>query len=331
VGSGMLPPLALPDAEIRTMASDLIIIGGGPAGLAAAVYAATEGLHTTLVERGALGGQAGTSAKIANYLGFPSGISGKDLTSRAVKQARRYGARIIQDEVLHFGIDIDRRLVQTKSGKVLEASAVLLAAGVSYRRLGVPGVDTFGVFYGSDPTEAPRYEGRKVAIVGGANSAGQAAVRFAEAGASEVAVICRADSLRKGMSAYLCDKELPAHQTIRVITQAEVARISPAPGDGACLNVDLTTGEILRISGLFIFIGAEPTTAWLPCSCNEKGFVVGGQGGLLHQSSMPGLFVAGDVRQGAIPRVGSAVGDGAAAIAEIHQYLARLRAAGDSK
>jgi thioredoxin reductase (NADPH) len=303
--------------------NDLIIIGGGPAGLAAAAYAATEGLDTTVVERGALGGQAGTSAKIVNYLGFPQGISGKQLTDRAVRQVRRYGAKILQDEVLHLGIDGAVRLVQTRSGKVLNAKALLLASGVAYRRLDVPGVDNFGVFYGSNPGEAGHYRGQKVAVVGGANSAGQAAVRFAAVGASQVLVICRASSLAKEMSAYLCEKEIPAQPAIRIITDCEVKSIEP--GAAARLNVLLSTGELLEVAGLFIFIGAAPATSWLPAQTDAKGFVVGGSGGMMRQASLPGLFVAGDVRAGSLPRVGSAVGDGAAAVAEIHQYLAGLR------
>jgi thioredoxin reductase (NADPH) len=320
---------------------DLVIVGGGPAGLAGAVYGASEGLSTALIEREAPGGQAGQSSNIENYLGFPSGLTGTDLAQRALRQTRRFGAEIVYlrdaEALAVAGI---ARIVRLSDGSELRARTVLLACGASYRRLDVPGVDRLvgrGVFYGAAVTDAQSSVDRDAVVVGGANSAGQAALHFARY-ARVVTMLVRSDSLERRMSKYLVDRIL-ATSNIVVRTGVEVGGVA---GDLRLEEVavaDVGSGETETIPahGLFIFIGALPHTDWLQGSIarDSKGFVLSGReliaddltwplerDPFLLETSTPGVFVAGDVRRGSIKRVASAVGEGAMAVQLIHEYLA---------
>lgn len=307
------------------MDCDLFIIGGGPAGLAASVYAATEGLKTTIVERGALGGQAGASSHIANYLGFPKGISGAQLAKRAVTQARACGVSFLSDHVTGLAVDGATKLVQLRSGKIIACRAVLITTGVQYRSLNVPGVNTFGVFYGANPEQAAQWQGKIVSVIGGANSAGQAAVHFAGF-CRQVNVLSRSP-LDKLMSTYLIT-EFKSRQNIEVLEGAELASIAPV---GACQLLTLKDGREVHTDGTFVFIGAEPKTDWCPVGRDEKGFICTGLDVKARtaqplETSVPGVFAAGDVRKSLIKRVATAVGEGAAAISQIHQYLSQQEA-----
>lgn len=289
---------------------DLAIIGGGPAGLAASIYASSEGLTTTIVESGRLGGQAGTSAHIANYFGFPHGISGHELVTRAIHQAKGFGVDVEQDAIHAIGRD-DRLHIQLSTGRVLLCSAALIATGVQYRKLDVPGIDSFGVHYGSNPSEVKDWTGKTVAVVGGANSAGQAAVHFAKHGAN-VKMLTRSP-LAKGMSAYLIG-EL-AKTTAQVTEDTEVAAIESV--NGIQLSLTLSDGTSQLVDGMFVFIGATPHTEWLQCDKDAHGYLVTQE----YQTTLPGVFAAGDVRHSNIKRVSVAAGEGASAVASIHGYL----------
>lgn len=311
------------------MTQDVVIVGAGPAGLGAGVYAATEGLSTLILEPFRVGGQASQSARIDNYLGFPDGISGKQLTERAVRQVKRYGGRIEQDRLTALGMDDPYILCQLESGRVVPTRVAVLATGVQYRKLSIPGINTFGVFYGASPTEGASWRGKRIAIVGGANSAGQCAVHYSGF-CNDVLLLVRADSLDKGMSAYLRDRVLE-QGNVKVMLQHEIVEIK---GRGNCLDLILSNGKVERVDGLFLFIGAEPKTDWLDGSIEKdaKGFLRTGlhvqyenRYILPHESSMKGVFVIGDVREGSVKRVASAVGDGAAVVSEIHQYLETQR------
>lgn len=309
------------------MLYDLIIVGGGPAGLGAAVYGATEGLSTLVVEASHIGGQASQSARIDNYLGFPDGISGRELTQRAKRQIKTYGGRFVREKAVALAHDHGVHHVQLGSGRVLTGRTLLLSVGVQYRRLQVPGVDNFGVFYGASPHERRQWKGRKIAIVGGANSAGQCAVHYGES-CSTIYLLVRGPAL--DMSHYLIQR-IQGLSNVQVQNETEIKEIV---GNGSRLTLHFTTGGELEVDGVFLFIGAEPYTKWLELGgvkCDEKGFVLSGlvwphnpRGVVFpHETSVGGVFVAGDVRSGTVKRVASAVGDGAAVVAEIHQYLAR--------
>jgi thioredoxin reductase (NADPH) len=324
---------------------DLVVIGGGPAGLGSAVYGASEGLRTVLVERTATGGQAGQSSRIENYLGFPDGVSGAQLTDRARRQAMKFGAELLTTrEVTGLEVHGPARTVRFSDGSAIDAHAVILATGVAYRRLAAPGISDLtgrGVFYGSALTEATSCAGQDVYIVGGANSAGQAAVYLAR-GASSVTICVRGPSLRKSMSHYLIEQieRVPA---IRVRACTEIAE---AHGDGHLERLTLRhsdTGgtEVVDAQWLFVFIGAAPLTGWLDgvVHRDERGFVLAGPdlaaageqlaGWPLDrapyhlETSVPGIFVAGDVRAESAKRVASAVGEGAMAVMLVHRYLER--------
>jgi thioredoxin reductase (NADPH) len=322
---------------------DLIVIGGGPAGLGSAVYGASEGLRTVLVEREATGGQAGQSSRIENYLGFPDGVSGAQLTDRARRQAAKFGAEVLTArKVVKLEPRGSARVVTFGDGTEIAAHAVVLATGVSYRRLDTPGCAELtgrGVFYGSAATEAPACKGQHVYIVGGANSAGQAAVFFSRHAAT-VTLLVRGPSLEASMSTYLI-KQIAAIDNITVRTRTEVVE---ACGDGHLERLvlsDRTTGEkeTVDAASMFVFIGAAPRTEWLDGVVvrDERGFVrtgpdlvVGGErppGWPLDrdpyhlESSVPGVFVAGDVRAESVKRVASAVGEGAMAVTLVHRYL----------
>jgi thioredoxin reductase (NADPH) len=324
---------------------DVAIVGAGPAGLTAALYAASEGLPTLVIEALAPGGQAGTSARIENYPGFPNGISGAELAGSIHAQALRLGAEILVGVELLQAMPGDgaRFALELTGGETVHARAAVAANGVHYRRLEAPGVDELigaGVHYGSSPAEAALCRNCDVVVVGGANSAGQAALQLADV-ARSVTVVCRSDSLDRGMSQYLVDR-IEAHERIQVRNRAEVVE---ARGDERLASVvihDDARGERVEAGAdaLFVMIGGRPMTAgvegWL--RRDDHGFLVTGpdlladgqpawpleRPPLFLESSQPGLFVAGDVRHGSIKRVASAVGEGAMAVALIHQYLGKL-------
>jgi thioredoxin reductase (NADPH) len=320
---------------------DLIVIGGGPAGLGAAVYGASEGLRTVLVERLATGGQAGQSSRIENYLGFPDGVSGAQLTDRARRQATKFGAEVLTTrEVVGLEVCGSARRVTFADGTFIDAHTVILATGVSYRRLGAPGLDDMtgrGVYYGSALTEAAACDGQDIYVVGGANSAGQAAVYLARF-AKSVTILVRGPSLEKSMSYYLIRQiaDIP-NITVRTCTE-----VTGAGGEGHLERLalrDTATGaaETVDAQMLFLFIGAAPLTDWLNDTVirDARGFVVAGPDlGMdrpprwdlermpYHlETSVPGVFVAGDARSESAKRVASAVGEGALAVMLVHRYL----------
>ncbi|MCV2487801.1 FAD-dependent oxidoreductase [Geodermatophilus sp. YIM 151500] len=322
---------------------DLVVVGGGPAGLGAAVYGASEGLRTVLVERSATGGQAGQSSRIENYLGFPDGVSGGQLAERARRQAGRFGAELLlARDAVALEVHGPKRVLRFADGGSIAAHAVVLATGVSYRQLDVPGAEGLtgrGVYYGSALTEAAECAGREVYVVGGANSAGQAAVFFARY-ARAVHLLVRGSSLQSSMSHYLVE-QLSGIDTVTVHTCTTVAA---ARGDGhleALTLQDARTGERTTVpaSHLFVFIGGAPRTDWLDGQVlrDGRGFIPTGPGLLREgrppagwplerdpyflESSLPGVFVAGDVRADSVKRVASAVGEGAMAVTLVHRYL----------
>jgi thioredoxin reductase (NADPH) len=322
---------------------DLIVVGGGPAGLGAAVYGASEGLRTVLVERDATGGQAGQSSRIENYLGFPDGVSGSQLADRARRQATKFGAELLLTrDAVALEAHGSKRVLRFGDGSSIAAHAVVLATGVSYRSLGVDGADGLtgrGVYYGSAMTEAAECADQKVFIVGGANSAGQAAVFFARY-ARSVHVLVRGSSLEGSMSSYLIE-QLAAIPTISVHTCTTVVQTHGTDHlEGLTLR-DARTGqrETCPASHLFVFIGGAPRTNWLDGAVvrDDRGFIPTGPGLLedgrrphgwpldrdpyFLEASVPGVFVAGDVRAESVKRVASAVGEGAMAVTLVHRYL----------
>jgi thioredoxin reductase (NADPH) len=304
---------------------DLLVIGGGPAGLGAAVYGASEGLDTLLIESTVLGGQAGTSRRIENYLGFPAGISGTELTSRAVTQARKFRARTASPyRALSLEPGDDFHRVELEGEVEIGARAVLVATGAEYRRLPVAGLDAyegFSIFYAAGPPEAQLCGGSRVGVVGGGNSAGQAAVWLARGGALVTLLHRRAD-LSETMSSYLIE-ELDRYG-VAVRDRSEVAELHG--DDGLLAAVTLTDGEQLPLSFLFLFLGAAPCTQWLGACIarDEKGFVLTGEeagaDGLL-ETSVAGVYAAGDVRSGSIKRCATAIGEGAAVVRFVHEHL----------
>lgn len=322
---------------------DLIIIGAGPAGLGAAVYGASEGLSTALIEREATGGQAGTSSRIENYLGFPKGISGGDLARRATDQARRLGAEILTAvEVVKVRVEGPYRVVTLNDGKELTCKALLIASGVTVRKLDAPGVERLtgaGIYYGAALTEAASYRGQHVFIVGGANSAGQAAMFFSRY-ASQVTMLVRGTSLTKSMSQYLIDQ---IANTENIDVQTNMA-VTEAMGNGKLEAIkiqDVVTKEEKEVpaAAMFVFIGAKPHSKMVVdlVEQNSAGFIRAGRSLMRNgdrpkgwamqrdplplETSVPGIFVAGDVRDDAVRRVASAVGEGAIAVSLVHQYL----------
>jgi thioredoxin reductase (NADPH) len=313
---------------------DTVIVGAGPAGLAAAVYGASEGLSTIVVEREAPGGQAGTSARIENYLGFPSGVSGDELASRALQQARRLGAEILVTRSISR-IDASRRQLHLDGGDVLRARTIILACGVAWRELSIEGFDRLagkGISYGAARSEARNTHGLDVHIVGAGNSAGQAALFFSTH-ARSVTILCRGDRLEKSMSRYLID-QVATRSNIHTMFGVEVAGVH---GEDSLEAIDVRGSETTRLEsgGLFIFIGADAETGWLPpeIELDRHGYVLTGsdmretgrwefdRDPYLLETSVPGIFACGDVRFGPVKRVAAAVGEGSMAIAFVHQYL----------
>jgi thioredoxin reductase (NADPH) len=325
---------------------DLIVIGGGPAGLGAAVYGASEGLRTVLVERTATGGQAGQSSRIENYLGFPDGVSGAQLTSRARRQAAKFGAEVLTTrDVVGLEVNGSARSVRFADGSAIDAHTVILATGVSYRRLDAPGLDDMtgrGVYYGSALTEAAACKEQDVFIVGGANSAGQAAVYLAH-GAKSVTILVRGPELERSMSYYLV-QQIRGIENISVRTCTEVIAAQGGKHLESLTLRDTSTGQTETVSAqwLFLFIGAAPLTDWLDDVVvrDNRGFVLAGPDLALPgqkprgwnldrtpyhlETSVPGVFVAGDVRAESAKRVASAVGEGAMAVMLVHRYLEKL-------
>jgi thioredoxin reductase (NADPH) len=326
---------------------DLAIVGGGPAGLAAAVYGASEGLRTVMIEREAPGGQAGLSSRIENYLGFPSGLSGSDLARRAVAQARRFGVEILSpQDVVGLRVDGPYRFVKLADGAEISCNALLLAMGVQWRSLGVPGLDRLqgaGVYYGGGTSEAIACRGETVYIIGGANSAGQAAMHFSKF-AEKVVMLVRGLSLASTMSHYLIE-QIEKTPNIEVWTRTTLVEVQ---GDTRLTGITVQcepsgTRKELPASSLFIFIGAQPRTDWLGTLIerDERGFILSGPDllrdgkrpaswtldrdpGLL-ETNVPGIFVVGDVRHGSVKRVASGVGEGAVVVQFMHQYLAKVQ------
>jgi thioredoxin reductase (NADPH) len=320
---------------------DLVVVGAGPAGLAAAVYGASEGLRTVVIEPEAPGGQAGSSSKIENYLGFPSGVTGAELGRRAHTQATRFGAEFVTQRAVGLRIDGQYRFVQLADGREVSGHAVLLAPGVQYRKLAIPGAERLtgrGIYYGAALVEAAACKDEEVYIVGGANSAGQAALHFAKF-ACKVTMLVRGEGLSATMSKYLIDE---IERTSNIVVEPRT-QVVEAIGDERLEALQLEGPKgVYRIpaTSLFVFIGAAPGTEWLPPSIlrDEKGFLLAGpdlrtEGRLpeiwrdarepfLLESSVPGVFVAGDVRYGSVKRVASAVGEGSIAVQMVHQYLA---------
>ena len=312
---------------------DLVIVGGGPAGLSAAVSAESEGLRTALIEPTAMGGQAGTSSMIRNYLGFPRGISGAELAARAFEQAILFGTEMIYGTAaIGLRVDGDLRIVQLADGTEVPGRSVVIATGVSYRTLDIPSLeplDGVGVYYGAAISEAPTLAGQEVFVVGGGNSAGQAAVYLAKF-ASRVTILVRSDTLAQSMSDYLLT-EIDGTDNIDVKYGVEVIGGS---GDGRLETIDVrhrTSGAVdtLPAAALFVLIGAEPFTHWLPAEVarDDWGYVVTGPSEenpnlLQFESTVPGVFAVGDARRDSMKRVASAAGEGAVCVRLVHQYLA---------
>lgn len=332
---------------LKTVASqpyyDLIIVGAGPAGLGAAVYGGSEGLKTALIERHATGGQAGMSSRIENYLGFPKGLSGTDLARRATAQALRFGVEILTaQEVVSVNLDDPYRIVDLQDGSQLSCKALIIATGVTVRKLDAPGVEALtgaGIYYGAAMSEAAYYRDQHVVVVGGANSAGQAAMFFSRY-ASQVTMLVRASALTRGMSQYLVD-QINGTPNIAVQVNTVVASVEGTDRLNCINTVNRESGETHQIpaAAMFIFVGAIPHTEMIQgvVQTNHAGFILTGpdlmrdgkrppkwllaRDPFLLETSVPGIFAAGDVRQNAVRRVATAVGEGASAVSQVHQYL----------
>jgi thioredoxin reductase (NADPH) len=324
----------------RSSEYDTVIVGGGPAGLAAAVYGASEGLRTLVIEREAPGGQAETSSRIENYLGFPTGVSGDELARRALQQASRLGAQVMVTRTA-VQIDTAAKRITLDGGDTVHARSIILATGVSWRRLATPGFDRLlgkGVFYGASRSEAGTTQGQDIHLIGAGNSAGQAAMFFANH-ARTVTLVVRGDALEKSMSHYLIE-QLRGKPNIQVALRSEVRALHGDKQLAAVDLVDRSTDQVRRLDsgGVFVFIGADAETGWLPdeITRDERGYVCTGEAAArsgrwpldrdpyLLETSVPGIFACGDVRTSPVKRVAAAVGEGSMAIAFVHQYLAQV-------
>ncbi|MDQ6476829.1 FAD-dependent oxidoreductase [Dyadobacter sp. LHD-138] len=334
------------NAAVKQQIYDVIIIGAGPAGLAASVYGASEGLSTLLIERRAPGGQAGTSSRIENYLGFPSGLSGADLARRAVTQATRFGTEILSPQsVKEIKIKDKYKTIVLENGTEINAKAVVITTGVDYRKLEINGIEEFtgkGVYYGAANTEATSCGNKEVYVLGGGNSAGQAAMHLSKF-AKQVYILVRKNDLTSSMSSYLID-QLTATENVQVLGCTEIVEACGEKHLQGLKLIDLNTKEQRAVSAdaLFIFIGAKPYTDWVGLEIikNSKGFIETGRDmngysqfkqvwkadrdPYLLETSSPGIFAAGDVRAGAMNRVTSAVGEGSMSISLVHQYLSEI-------
>lgn len=327
---------------LEDLVYDLVVVGAGPAGLAAAVYGASEGLRTAVLEQTAPGGQAGASMRIENYLGFPTGLTGSELAGRAILQANKFGAHLsVPTLVNRLAFENAYTLVRLDGGETVTAKCLLIATGADYRRLGVAGADRFegtGVYYAATLAEAHLCQGSQVVVVGGGNSAGQAAV-FLSGHAHRVLIVIRGDDLYKNMSSYLVQR-IEQTPNIELLCNTTIRQMN---GNGHLASVDIVhseTGEeqTVETPGVFSFIGADPRTSWLPQEIerDEKGFVrtgadlarspywSSGRQPLLLETSRPGVFAAGDVRSGSVKRVASAVGEGAMAVQFVHEHLRHM-------
>jgi thioredoxin reductase (NADPH) len=325
---------------------DVVIIGGGPGGLAAAVYGASEGLQTLMIEQTAPGGQAGTSSRIENYLGFPTGVSGDDLASRALTQAKRFGAEVIVTRpVSAIEPGQEAHVLCLEDGSTIRSRAIVLSLGVSYRKVDVPGIERFvgaGVYYGAARAEAITTRGCDIFLIGGGNSAGQAAMLFSEY-AARVTLLVRGPALTASMSQYLID-QLATRDNVAVRTNAEMIGVGGDTHLATIVVRDRARGidETLPADAVFIFVGADANTGWLPQAIarDKQGFLLTGRDAnavagaatldrdrFLLETTVPGIFAAGDVRHGSVKRVAAAVGEGSMAIAFIHQHLATGRVA----
>jgi thioredoxin reductase (NADPH) len=364
IGDGKLPVVLFPDGSslvqpstmelaakvgLRTQAKqehyDVVVVGAGPAGLAAAVYGASEGLHTLIIDSFAPGGQAGSSSRIENYLGFSNGISGEELAKQAYIQARRLGAEFLTQRVCSINSANGYHMIKLADGRELSCRVCIIATGVEYCRLDIPGEETYagaGLFYGAALTEASSCANQEIHLVGGANSAGQAAMYFSRH-ARSVRMLVRGDGLEKSMSKYLID-QISETPNITVETHTQIVALHGSEQDMAHLGrITLQTADGLvdrDASSVFVFIGASPKTNWLPEGIvrDARGFVLAGpdlktkakeawkldRDPYLLETSVPGIFVAGDVRHGSVKRCASAVGEGSIAIQFVHQYLADL-------
>lgn len=321
---------------------DLIIVGAGPAGLAAAVYGSSEGLKTLLVEQNAPGGQAGTSSRIENYLGFPSGITGADLAGRAAAQAKRFGSEILNEEIVSLRIEEPYKILKFCSGTEVSSYAVVLTSGVSVRMLDTPGIEKFigtGVYYGAAMTEAATYKDQDVCILGGANSAGQGALFFSRY-AKSVTMIVRANSLGKAMSSYLVER-INTTENIKVLTETELCSVQGSNKLEKLTLKSISDGKVYNMdtAAVFIFIGSAPRTEMLDgiIKTDDKGYILTGpdlprvnnkidgwpleRDPFILETNIPGVFAAGDVRSGSGKRVAAAVGEGSASVGMVHKYL----------
>ena len=345
-----IPAQVAQKVGLRTRAQtnfyDLAIIGGGPAGLAAAVYGASEGLHTVIVEREAPGGQAGMSSRIENYLGFPMGLSGADLARRAVVQAQRFGVEILSpQEALSVRTEGSYRIIKLLDGSEFSCHALMIATGVQWRRLDTPGIDRLqgaGVYYGGGATEALSCKGETIYVVGGANSAGQAAMNFSKY-AEKVVILVRGTSLGSTMSQYLID-QIQRTPNIQLWAHATVVEAHGATHleEISVLCSDTGKTERVPVNSMFIFIGALPRTDWLAgvVERDDRGFILTGpdliwdgqrakgwtldRDPFLLETNVPGIFAVGDVRHGSVKRVASSVGEGSVAVQFVHQYLSKV-------
>ena len=310
---------------------DVVVVGAGPAGLAAAVYASSEGLRALVVERESIGGQAGSSARIRNYLGFQRGVAGGELATRAYQQAWVFGTTfLLMREVKELRPHDGAHTIAISDGSEIEARSVVLAMGVKYSRLKIPSLEDFdglGVFYGYSSSDAQQFAGGEVYVVGAGNSGGQAAVH-ATRHAAKVTLLCRRPTLVDNMSRYLIDEIEAAGVNVRLSTQ-----IVGAEGEGRLQQLTLRDGstggtEKVPADAVFVLIGAQPHTEWLPdeIARDDRGFVLTGGGEHIFETSLPGVFAIGDVRAGSVKRVASAVGEGSVVIHEVHRYLEELSA-----